>query len=283
MTSKDPERRPWIAALAEVVASTYENWRNARTIRLGAGIAYYGLFALVPAVTLSVVIARTLVDQAALEDVVRDIGERLSVEDDAVAALIDELNRTSTQATLGLIGFASLLFAATIVFVAVEDAFDEIWELPVRSGVRANLRRRGVAVLVVSGGAILIVLTQVINTIAGLIDSLVPGTDSVLARLPDVFSMVSGWVVAIAMLVTTYQLLTREKLSTLALAIGSLATAVLLLIGTSLLGVYLNNVATPSIGGAAGTVFVVLLWLYYVAQIVLVGAHLIRVIDGRRA
>ena len=283
MTSKDPERRPWIAATAEVVASTYENWRNARTIRLGAGIAYYGLFALVPAVTLSVVIARTLVDQAALEDVVRDIGERLSVEDDAVTALIDELNRTSTQATLGLIGFASLLFAATIVFVAVEDAFDEIWELPVRSGVRANLRRRGVAVLVVSGGAILIVLTQVINTIAGLIDSLVPGTDSALARLPDVFSMVSGWVVAIAMLVTTYQLLTREKLSTLALAIGSLATAVLLLIGTSLLGVYLNNVATPSIGGAAGTVFVVLLWLYYVAQIVLVGAHLIRVIDGRRA
>ena len=216
MTSKDPERRPWIAATAEVVASTYENWRNARTIRLGAGIADDGLFALVPAVTLSVVIARTLVDQAALEDVVRDIGERLSVEDDAVTALIDELNRTSTQATLGLIGFASLLFAATIVFVVVEDAFDEIWELPVRSGVRANLRRRGVAVLVVSGGAILIVLTQVINTIAGLIDSLIPGTDSALARLPDVFSVVSGWVVAIAMLVATYQLLTREKLSTLA-------------------------------------------------------------------
>ena len=62
-----------------------------------------------------------------------------------------------------------------------------------------------------------------------------------------------------------------------------MATAVLLLIGTSLLGVYLNNVAIPSIGGAAGTVFVVLLWLYYVAEIVLVGAHLIRVIDGRRA
>ncbi len=282
MTSKNPERRPWIAGTVEVVASTYENWRNARTIRLGAGIAYYGLFALVPLVTLSVVIARTLVDQAAVEDVVRDIGQRLNVQDDAVTALIDELNRTSTQATLGLIGFASLLFAAAIVFVAVEDAFDEIWELPVRSGVRANLRRRGVAILVVSGGAILILLTQAINTVAGVMDSVIPGTDTALSRLPDVFTIVSGWVVAVAMLLAMYQVLTRKKLSKVALAIGSLATAVLLLIGTSLLGVYLNNYASSSIGAAAGTVFVVLLWLYYVAQIVLVGAHLIRVIDERR-
>ncbi len=273
----------WATPTVDVLRRTYISWRNARTIRIGAGIAYYALFALVPFLTLSIWLAQLLVDDEAVNDFFEKIGAALNVGDEAVGALVAEISRESTQSGLGLIGFGSLLFAAAVVFSALQDAFDEIWALPVERGFRNKLQRRLKSFVVVGGGGIIIMLALVINAVSGLIERLIPGKSTVLDRVPDLFSFVSGWVVLIFGLAILYQVLTRHRINRVAVGIGSAITAGLLAIGTQLLNWYLAHFASQSLTGALSSVFLVLLWLYYVAQIVLVGGHLILVLDRRRA
>ena len=281
MKAPDLNIPKWATTTAAVLRDTYVSWRDARTIRLGAGIAYYALFAIVPLITLSIWLAQLIVDDDAVIDFFEKLGEGLNVEPDAVDALVEQVSTGTTQASLGILGFASLLFAAAIVFSALQDAFDEMWELPVERGIWRKLRRRLKAFLVVGGGGVIIVLALVINGVAGLIQRLIPGESTVLDRIPDLFSFVSGWVVLIFCLAVMFQVLTRGKIALVPLGVGAAITGGMLSIGTQVLNWYLTNYAGTSLTGAIGSVIIVLLWLYYVAQIVLVGGHLIRVLDRR--
>ncbi|MGI9645250.1 MAG: YihY/virulence factor BrkB family protein [Ilumatobacteraceae bacterium] len=273
----------WAARLADVLRDTYFSWRDARTIRLGAGIAYYALFAAIPLVTLSIWLAQLIVDDDAVVDFLEKIGESLNIDEEAIASLVDHVSMESTQMSLGVLGLASLVFASAIVFSALQDAFDEMWELPVERGIWRKMRRRSKAFIIVGGGGVIIVLALVINAVSGLITRLIPGQSTVLDRLPELFSFVSGWVVLIGCLIILFQVLTRQKIAFVPLVIGAAITGGLLSIGTQVLNWYLANYASTSLTGAIASVFIALLWLYYVAQIVLVGGHLIRVLDGRRS
>lgn len=280
-----PDIRPpdWAAPTVDVLSATYVSWRDARTMRLGAGIAYYALFAIVPLVTLSIWFAEKLVDDEAVDDFFEKVGAGLSVSDEAIATFNETLEQGSTQNSIGLIGLGSLLFAAAVVFSALQDAFDEMWELPVMRGFRNKIQRRLKAFLIVGGGGIVIVVALAINAVSGLIRKLIPGQSTVLDRIPDLFTFLSGWVILIGGLAIMFQVLTTDRIGVVALAVGSVATALLLSVGTQLLGWYLATFASASVSGALGSVFLALLWLYYVAQMLLVGGHLIRILNDRQA
>lgn len=274
---------PWLArSTVDVLGDTYVSWRDARTMRIGAGIAYYGLFALVPIVSLSIWFAELLVDDEAVNNFFEQLAVGLSIEGEAMVTFVDEIDRASTQTSLGLVGFGSLLFAAAVVVSALQDAFDEIWELPVERGIWNKARRRLKAFLIVGGGGMVIVLTLVINAVSGLLKRLLPGRSNALDRIPDLFSFVSGWVLLIGGLAIVFQVLTRERIDVIALGIGSAITAALLAIGTQILNWYLVRFASTSVTGALSSVFLVLAWLFFVAQVILVGGHLILVLDRRR-
>lgn len=271
----------WATSIADVLRDTYISWRDARTIRLGAGIAYYALFAIVPLITLSIWLAQLLVDDQAVDDFFLRLGESLNIDANSIATFVADVDGQPTATNLGVIGFLSLVFAAAIVFSALQDAFDEMWEFPVTRGIWKKVKRRFKAFLVVGGGGILIVLALVINAVSGLMSRLIPGDANLLDRIPELFTFVSGWFVLIGGLAVMFQVLTRERINLIALFVGAGITGALLAVGTQLLNWYLTNYASTSVTGAVGSVFLLLLWLYYVAQIVLVGGHLIRVLDDR--
>ncbi len=282
MNSTTSTLRGGIASTVDIGRTTYENWRNARTIRLGAGLAYYALFAIVPLITLAVVVAQLLVDPVVVEDLLRDIAARLDIADESITSLIDEIDRGSTQSSLGVVGLGSLVLAGALVISALQDAFDEVWELPVRTGIKNSVVRKATAYVVVVGTGVLIVLLLVVNAVADLLRYVVPGRGGPLDRVSDLFSVVSGWVVLFAILALLYQVLTRRRIDRVALLAGSLAAAGLLAAGTWALGLYLRTYGGSSVSGAAGGVLLVLLWFYYIAQMVLVGAHFTRVLHERR-
>ena len=122
-------RRGWSLGI-----ETYEQWRDHRTIRLGAGLAYYGLFALVPMLAVALALAGLSISQ---DDVQSYLAEQLSalfgVDADTVAgALADVLDGSGTLAGLGAVGVASLFLTASLLVLALQDAFNTIWERPVR-------------------------------------------------------------------------------------------------------------------------------------------------------
>jgi len=270
----------WLKAAVEVATTTYGNWRRARTIRLGAGIAYYALFALIPFLTLSIVLAQWIVGESEVASVIDDLVDRAKIDPSVADALTVEIQRTSTQTSLGAIGLGSLVFTGVLVFFALQDAFDEIWNLPVTSGWRSLLRRL-TALIVVASGAMVIVLVLVLSTVAGLLDSFVPGAGAVEDALSVLVEGVGAWAILILGVALVFQVLTRPRLGTWPLLIGAASTSLLLAIGTSVLGWYLEHFGSTSLSGAAGGVLLVLVWLYYVSQMVLVGAHFTRVLDER--
>lgn len=281
MNWTDFARRGWVTEAKSVVVDTYANWRDARTIRLGAGIAYYSLFAIIPFATLSIALAELLVSQADIEQLFHDVGEELGVDESATSSLLGQIEQSSTTTGLGVIGFVGLVVAALFVFWAVQDAFDEVWEIPVQSGAMATIMHRLTALIVVGGGAVLIVLILVINSVATLMQSVMPGTDELLSWLDIVVAALTSWVVLMLGVAVVFQVLTRIRIALIPLAIGAIATAALLTIGTTLLASYLRNYASTSVTGAAAGVMLTLLWFYYISQMVLIGAHFTHVLDER--
>lgn len=274
--------RGWITDLARILYATYLNWRRTRTIRLGAGIAYYALFALVPLVSLSIFLAQLVVDPLHVEEFFVDAAERLGINPEASTQLTDQLGASEVERGLGIVGFASLVFAAALVFFALQDAFDEVWEVPVVDGVKNSIRRRLLAFAVVGGGGVIIVLLLVISSVSTILQHLIPGSDNLLTGLGDLVGFLSSWVVMLVALAVLFQVLSKVHIDRLALLTGSVTTGALLAIGTSLLGIYLSDYAGQSFTGVAAGILLALLWLYYVSQMLLVGVHLTRVIHEIR-
>ena len=91
----------------------------------------------------------------------------------------------------------------------------------------------------------------------------------------------TSWVFLVLAVAIVFQVLTRIRIALIPLAIGAIATAALLTVGTTLLGSYLRNYASTSVTGAAAGIMLTLLWFYYVSQMVLVGAQFTHVLDER--
>jgi len=269
--------------LWSVGTTTYEQWRNHRTIRLGAGLAYYGLFAIVPILAVALSLAGLFIAQSDVQSYLADqLAELFGLDADRVAAAFAEtLDDAGSLTGLGLVGFASLLLAASLLVIALQDAFNTIWERPVRSGIRHTVSRRLVAFVVVAGAGAVIVVSFAINAVTGLLVRLVPDI-AILESLDELFGLAASWALTTGVIALLFRYLTDIRVPWPPAIVGAFVTAAVLAVGTMLVGAYLRRYASSSLAGATGSVFFVLLWIYYVAQIVLVGAELTRVIARRR-
>ena len=271
-------RAGWIIGRA-----TYEQWRRHRTIRLGAGLAYYGLFALVPLLAVALAVAGLVVSR---DDVQSYLAEQFSavlgVDADVVAdAVAAALGGTGTVAGLGVVGAVSLLLAASLLVVALQDALNTIWERPVRSGVRQTVVRRLIALVVVAGVGGVIVVSFALNAVTGLLRGVVPD-GALVAALPELIGGAASWALAIGAIALLFRYLPDVRVPWVPAIAGAAFTAAVLAVGTVLIGAYLRRFASASLVGATGSVFLVLLWIYYEAQFLLIGAELTRVLARER-
>ena len=261
---------------------TYQEWRNHRTIRLGAGLAYYGLFAIVPILAVGLSLAGRFIAQNDVQSYLSDLlFDLFGIDAAQVAQVLSEtLDNEGTLSGLGIVGAASLLLTASLLVIALQDAFNTIWERPVRSGLRQTVLRRLVAFVVVAGAGAVIVVSFAINAVTGLLGRLVPDI-ALAASLEVLLGQAASWALGVAVLALLFQYLTDVRIPWPPVLIGAIVTALMLAIGTMLIGAYLRRYAASSLAGATGSVFLVLLWIYYVAQIVLAGAELTRTLTKR--
>lgn len=261
---------------------TYSEWRGHRTIRLGAGLAYYGLFAIVPLLAVALAVAGLVISQADVQEYLADqLSGLLGVDADRVAqALSEVLEGTGVLTGLGLVGAASLFLTASLLVLALQDAFNTIWERPVRSGIRQSVLRRLVAFVVVAAAGAVIIVSFAVNAVTALLDRLAPDL-AIVASLQELIGLLATWVLAIGVVALLFRYLTDVRVPWVPATVGAAITAAMLAVGTVVLGVYLRRYAATSLIGATGSVFLVLLWIYYEAQILLVGAELTRVLTRR--
>lgn len=277
------ERVRGVARLVwELGLDTYGQWRGHRTIRLGAGLAYYGLFAIVPLLAVGLALAGLVIAEADVESYLAEqLSELLGVDADAVArALAGALDGVGTSTGLGLLGGVSLLLTASLLVLALQDALNTIWERPVRSGLRQTLLRRVVSFVVVAGTGAVIVVSFALNAVTSLLDGIVPDV-AVLVSLQEMVGLAASWALAIGVVTLLFRYLTDVRVPWAPSLAGGAVTAAMLAVGTVLVGAYLQRYAASSLVGVTGSVFLVLLWIYYEAQILLAGAEFTRVLARR--
>ena len=271
---RDAVRGVWALGL-----DTYEQWRDHRTIRLGAGIAYYGLFALVPLLALALAISGLVISRGDVQSYLTErISEWLGIQaDDVARALTDALDGPGTLTGLGILGAASLFLTASVLVVAVQDAFNTIWEQPVRPGLRQTVMRRLLAFAVIAGAGAVLIASFVLNAVAGLLARLIPEAAFV-TSLEELFGVATSWALGVGAVTLLFRYLTDAHIPWRAALVGGATTAGMLAVGTVLVGAYLQRYSASSLVGVTGSVFLVLLWIFYVGQIVLAGAEFTRVL-----
>jgi membrane protein len=269
--------------MADILLQTYRGWRDHRVVRLGAAMAYYGLFALVPMVTVLVVVADLLVSyDAAVAYVATPLAELLGEDVDTVAAtLSDRIGSASGSAGLGILGGAALLLSASLLFVAFQDALNLIWEVPYQAGFRHSLRRRllGFGIVLLTSAAVLVSLA--VQTVVSWLRDVLPATLTAVAASVQLVSRLVPITVAGIALAVLYALLAPATVDLRAAATAGATTALALTVGVVATGWVLQQTASVSAQGAAGAVFVLLTGFYVESQIVLVGGELTRVLTLR--
>ncbi|HSF87466.1 MAG TPA: YihY/virulence factor BrkB family protein [Acidimicrobiia bacterium] len=266
-----------------LLTATYDHWRATRTLRMGAGLAYYTLFAIVPLMSLAAAIVARLISNDLAEQFVTDALDGL-IEGDAAAVastVVDEISTASTG--LGLLGFATVLISASFLFAALQDALNVIWEAPVRVGWRNTIRRRLVAIGAALAVAAYFVASLVINAVVGLAERLVPGDLPVIESISELIGSTATWVIGILTIALLFRSLPYVAVRWRDAIVGAAITAGFVAIGSWLVGIYLSRFFTTSITGAAGGAVLFLVLVYYEAQILLAGAVLTTILGGRSA
>ncbi len=265
-----------------VLTETYGEWRMHRTIRLGAGLAYYGLFAFIPLLAVSLSLAGVFFQQADVQDYLAGQLADLVGNDAATVstALAGALEGFDSLLGLGVVGAVSLVFTASLLVLALQDAFNTIWEVPVRVGLRTTLTRRVLAFLVVVGAGAVLVLSFALNAVSALFARLVPDV-AVAKSLGELIGTAATWALGIGVIALLFRFLTDVRVPWRSVLPGAALTALGVAIGTVAIGAYLRRYAASSVLGATGSVFLVLIWIYYEAQIILAGAEFTRTLAKR--
>ena len=248
-----------------------------RAIRLGAGLAYYSLFALVPVMALAVGLASVFFGQRAVN---REIYATVSdiVGEDVAGLLIDAVARVGsdrTDAALSLVSLGVLLFSATLLFVAWREIVDIIWRVPRKRGFRAAVRRRGFGLAAVLGAGILLTLLLLVQTLVGAIAG--PSRASFLSPIWVVAGALGAAALGAAFLAILFKFSPEADVKWGDVWLAAVLTMVLLSLSAHGYGWYVETLGLKSAAGVTGTIFLGLVFVYLAGQVLLYGVELVKV------
>jgi len=261
-----------------MVRAAVAAWSDDYAPSMGAALAYYALFSVAPLVLIAVAIAGTVFGEDAARGEV--VGQLRALVGDtgalAIEALLKDAREPRRGALAASVGAIALVIGATSVFGELQNALDRIWRVPRAPGgwnVLQLLRARVLSFgMVLAIGFLLLVSLLAGAALAALGRWWSPwfGGWQVLAHALD---LVLGWALATLAFALLYKIVPRARIAWSDVWIGAVATAALFVVGKFALGFYLGTSGVTSGFGAAGSVVVLLIWVYYSAQIFLLGAE----------
>lgn len=261
---------------------TFANFFRHEPFQLAAALSYFTLLSLAPLLLVVIGVAGLIFgEKAARGELVEKIGDMMGHEQaQAIQAMIASAGHSNTDIASTILGILLLLVGATTVFGSLQVALNRIWDVESASnrGVLWSLiRSRLLSLGVVFGlGFILLVSLVLSATISGLhsyIGGLFPGA-VVLINMANIVVSFAVIVVVIAMI---FQFLPDVEIAWRDVWVGAAITAALFVIGKYAIGLYLGHAAVGSSYGAAGSVVVLLVWVYYTSLILFLGAETTRV------
>ena len=262
----------------QLVKGAVAAWKDDYAPSMGAALSYYTVFSLAPLLLIVISIAGLVFGaEAARGEVFGQLRGLMGDESaKAIEALLESLGKPSTGAVSALIGAAVLLVGATTVFGELQDALDRIWRAPARDrsgGLWGLIRSRLLSFGMILGIAFLLMVSLVLS--AG-ISALGHWWSSAFIGwevLLQIVNLVVGFALTTGVFAMIYKLMPRVAVRWHDVWLGAAITALLFSVGRFLIGLYIGKSGIASGFGAAGSIAIVFVWVYYSAQIFLLGAE----------
>jgi membrane protein len=271
-----------------LLSESFEAWTRHNAPRMGAALSFYTLLSIAPMLLVLVsVVGLTLGHQAAEAGIVQQVEALMGREGAIVAKSLLEASRNTAGGILATaFGLLTLLFGASGVLIELRDDLNTIWEVPSRKLSGFKLLSSFVKdrlfsfALVLAVGFLLTVSLAISTWIAALgafTAAILPGYELImhLVNFAAPFCVITGLFSAI------YKVLPDARIEWRDVILGGAVTSLLFSIGKLLLGIYLGKATFASTYGAAASMVVVIVWVYYSAQIFFLGAEFTKIFANR--
>jgi len=261
----------------QLIKRTYTKWSEDHAQGLGAALSYYTVFSLAPLLLMVIAIAGLVVGQEAAEGQI--IGQIQGLVGEESAKAIQGMIEAARKPTAGIIATViatiMLLLGATGVFAQLQESLNIIWKIKPKpgEGIWKILKDRFISLVAVLGTGFLLLISLVISAglsaVGATLKHVLPGPELLL----QIINFVVSFTVVTLLFAMIYKLLPDTPIRWGDVWIGASITSLLFTIGKFFIGLYLGKSDVGVAFGTAGSLVVILIWVYYASQIFLFGAE----------
>ena len=274
---------------ASLVAETIKEWQKDQAARLAAALAYYATFSLAPLLVLVLAIAGLVGGRDAAQGLVMAQIQDLVGEEgkEFVQSMIENAAATPTGVTASILGSITLLVGALGAFNELQNALDRIWDVEPKPITRWSLRvqrfifKRLLSFSMVLGIGFLLLISLVIS-------AALSALSEYLGRIPlfsELMLQILHLIISLGLITFLFAMIFKfipdVEIRWRNVWLGAAITAILFTIGKTLIGIYLGQAEVSSTFGAAGSLAVLMIWVYYSSQILFLGAEFTQVFTKR--
>ncbi len=268
--------------LFQLIKEAVTAWIDDFAPSMGAAISYYTIFSLAPLLIIVIAVAGAIFGEEAVRGQI--VGQLQSMMGEEGAKAVQTMIKAANEPTKGLVAsavsFVLLLVGATTVFAELQSALDRIWHVPEKAkpqGIWAVIRARILSMGLILGLAFLLMVSLVtaaaVAALGTLANSMLPGSELLLQALNIAISV--GLSTLLFAMIFKY--MPSISIEWRNVWVGAAVTAVMFEVGKWGISLYIGKSGTTETFAAAGSVVVLLLWVYYAAQIFLLGAEFTKV------
>lgn len=281
-SSESSPERP-VPIRRNILFQAGEDFLEDRARRLGAGLAYYGVVTIVPILVLMVGLAGLIVGEEAQTGQLADsLSQWFGAEvSQLIQDMIVSLDLAGSFTNLTILSVAVLVFTASVLFVAWKDALNVIWHIEYRGGAKETVQKRLFAFAVVGGLGALLVGVVLAETVLAMLGGLM-ADDPVIDTVLRVASSAVPLLLGTLLLGAIYRFGPDIELSWRDIWPGTLLTMLAVLAVSWGYGVYVDTIGNSSAAGVASSAMLLIVLVYFVAQIGMFGAEFIKVLSERR-
>lgn len=263
--------------LKKLLSETASSWSRHGSTTEAAALAFYTMFSLAPVLIVIVTVAGAFFgEQAVRGQIVRQFQELMGRQQaEAVQEILKKVATSEGRGWAGVLGILTLLFGTTGVFVQLQESLNRIWEVAPERGAlwRTLLRKRFVSFALVFGLGFLLMVSLTLSAALTALKENIQAHFSIPAWMLETENLVISFLVFAILIAMIYRILPDAKIEWRDVWLGSVVTSILFSIGKWLIGLYLGRTAIGSAYGAAGSLVMILSWVYYTSLILLFGAE----------
>ena len=264
---------------------TIDYYLDHKVTSLAAALAFYTTFSLAPALLIALAVAELVVGNPSPESELARV-MRQYVGDQATSFALSVMSTSRQHVTGGTataIGVGTAVLGATVVFMELQGALNAIWEVKHTdgSGILRLIYARVISFFLVVGAGLLLVVSLVLSAIISGLEQFLSQFISSYPSFLKTPNLIISFGILPVLLAMIYRLLPDTRVLWRDVWLGAIVAALLFAVGKYAFGLYLGTTSLLSIYGAAGSFVIILVWVYYSSQVVLLGAELTRVYAER--